>query len=81
VRPRVTLYTRPGCGLCDEARAIMLAVRGRTPFDLAEVDVSTDDHLEIEFGIRIPVVEVDGEELFEIAVDERAFEAAIRLRV
>jgi glutaredoxin len=78
---RVTLYSRPGCGLCDEARAVILAVRERIPFDVQEVDVSTDDRLEREYGIRIPVVEVDGEELFEIAVDERALEAAVRLRV
>jgi glutaredoxin len=77
----VTLYSRPGCGLCDEARAVILAVRGRIPFDLDEIDVSTDDRLEREYGIRVPVVEVDGEELFEIAVDERTFEAAVRLRV
>jgi glutaredoxin len=77
----VTLYSRPGCGLCDEARAVILAVRERIPFDVQEVDVSTDDRLEREYGIRIPVVEVDGEELFEIAVDERALEAAVRLRV
>ena len=77
----MTLDSRPGCGLCDEARAVSLAVRERIPFDVDEVDVSSDDRLEREYGIRIPVVEIDGEELFEIAVDERALESAIRLRV
>jgi hypothetical protein len=43
--------------------------------------VSASDDLEREYGLRIPVVEVDGVERFEIAVDERAFEDAIRLRV
>lgn len=74
----MTLYARPGCGLCDEARDVMQGVRERADFDLEEVDISGDDALELAYGIRIPVVAVDGEELFEIAVDPRAFEAAVR---
>jgi glutaredoxin len=74
----VTLYSRPGCGLCDEARDVVRGVRKRADFDLVEVDISRDDALELEYGIRIPVVAVDGEELFEISVDPRALEAAVR---
>jgi glutaredoxin len=68
----VVLYSRPGCHLCDDAREILLAERARTPFDLEEVDVETDDALELEYGIRIPVVTIDGEEAFEISVDPAA---------
>jgi glutaredoxin len=78
VGARVTLYSRPDCGLCDEARDVVQGVRQRADFDLEEVDISGDDALELEYGIRIPVVAVDGEELFEISVDPRAFEAAVR---
>ena len=74
----MTLYSRPGCGLCDEARDVVQGVRQRADFDLEEVDISGDDALELEYGIRIPVVAVDGEELFEISVAPRAFEAAVR---
>ena len=74
----MTLYSRPGCGLCDEARDVVQGVRERADFDLEEVDISGDDALELEYGIRIPVVAVDGEELFEISVDPREFEAAVR---
>jgi glutaredoxin-like protein DUF836 len=63
------MYSRPGCHLCDVAREVILGVRERVPFEYEEVDVSTADRLELEFGIRIPVVEVDGRELFEISVD------------
>jgi glutaredoxin len=73
----VVLYSRPGCHLCDEARAVLEAQRARTPFQLREVDVETDDALELAYGIRIPVVVIDGEERFEIAVDPRAFAAAV----
>jgi glutaredoxin len=74
----VVLYSRPGCGLCDEARAVILAERARTPFAFTEVDVSTDDELERAYGIRIPVVVVDGEEAFEVRVDPAAFAALLR---
>ena len=66
---RVVLYSRPGCHLCDEARAVIAAERERTPFAFDEVNVETDDALELEYGIRIPVVVIDGVERFEISVD------------
>jgi len=72
------MYSRPGCGLCDEARDVIMAQRARMPFVYEEVDVSGHDALELEYGIRIPVVLVDGEELFEIRVDPRAFAEAVR---
>ena len=75
---RVVLYSRPGCGLCDEARQVLLAERARTGFELDEVDISADDALELEYGIRIPVVLVDGVEEFEIRVDPAAFARLVR---
>jgi len=72
------MYSRPGCGLCDEARRIILAERRRTPFEFEDVDVTGSDALELEYGIRIPVVLVDGEERFEISLDEGSFTRAVR---
>ena len=69
VPPSVTLYGKPGCCLCDDARETVAAVRRELPFDLEEVDVSIDPALMREYGERIPVLEVDGEELFELRVD------------
>lgn len=74
----VVLYSRPGCGLCDEAREVILAVRQHVPFAFREVDVSSDDDLELAYGLRIPVVVVDGEEAFEVRVDPTAFAARVR---
>jgi glutaredoxin len=68
---RVVLYSRPGCHLCDVARETILAVRDRIPFGFEEVDVENDPELELGYGIRVPVVAVDGEEAFEVTVDER----------
>ena len=66
---RVVLYTRPGCHLCDVARETVLSLRERLPFSFTEVDIEGDDELELGYGIRIPVVEIDGEEAFEVTVD------------
>jgi glutaredoxin len=67
---RVTLYGRPGCHLCDDAREALERVRHRHPFDLDEVDITRDDALHARYLERIPVVALDGEELFEYFVDE-----------
>jgi len=76
----VVLYTRSGCHLCDEARSVILSVRAREPFAYDEVDIDTHDDLLRDYGIRIPVVTVDGEERFEIAVDEHELEGLVRIR-
>jgi glutaredoxin len=68
-RHRVVLFSRPGCHLCDVARETILGQRERLAFEFEEIDIEGDDELELEYGIRIPVVEVDGEEAFEITVD------------
>ena len=66
---RVVLYTRPGCHLCDVARETVLSLQPRLGFAFDEVDIEADEELELEYGIRIPVVEIDGEEAFEVTVD------------
>ena len=74
----VVLYARPGCHLCDEARQVIEAVRASTPFGFEEIDIEGDDSLLRDYGIRIPVVAVDGKELFEISVDPTALRAAVQ---
>jgi glutaredoxin len=70
--PTVTLYGKPGCHLCEEARAVVLEVAERRRFELREVDVSIDPDLQRRYGERIPVVMVDGVELSEYFVDADA---------
>ena len=74
---QVVLYSRPGCHLCDEARAVLVAARESTPFELDEVDIESSDALIREFGLRIPVVTMQGRVEFECSVDRRAFEALL----
>ena len=67
--PSVLIYSRKTCGLCDKARAVILAERERSGFDFDEIFIDGDDDLEREYGLRVPVVLVDGQEQFEYQVD------------
>ena len=69
---RLTLYGKPGCCLCDEAKAAIDEVGGEFEFELEQVDVSLDPVLHGTHGERIPVIEIDGEEAFELGVDAPA---------
>jgi glutaredoxin len=66
----VTLYGKPGCHLCEDAREAVRRVRAERPFYLREVDVTLDPVLHREYGERIPVLTLDDEELFEFVVEE-----------
>jgi glutaredoxin len=66
----ITLYGKPGCHLCEDARSALERIRAGHGFELEEVDVSLDPALYREYGERIPVLALDGEELFEFFVDE-----------
>jgi glutaredoxin len=66
---RVTLYGKPGCHLCDEARAVVAEVRRERPFELIEVDITFDPGINRRYTERIPVLELNGEEVFEFVVE------------
>ena len=73
----VTLYSRPGCHLCDDARAVVERVRADTPFALQERDIEADDDLLRRYLERIPVVAVDGVEIAELFLAEGDLRAAL----
>jgi len=69
----VVLYTRPGCHLCDDARDALAALRDEGPrFELREVDIERDDRLLAAYMERIPVVEIAGQAVSELALDAHA---------
>ena len=74
----VTLYGKPECSLCDEARAAILALRNEgLRFELREFDIEQDERLHASYLERIPVVDVDGERVSELLLDEAALRAAL----
>jgi glutaredoxin len=70
----VTLYGKPGCHLCEEARQVVDAVRAQHPFDLEEVDITRDPELERAYRERIPVVAIDGQEALELVIERSELE-------
>ena len=65
----VTLYGKPGCCICEDARHELIILQRERGFELEEVDVTADPRLHAEYGERIPVVALDGEELSELGLD------------
>ena len=74
---QLTLYGKPGCHLCEEARAVVLQVRERRPFELEEIDITRDAALEAHYRERIPVVAIDGEEALELVIEATELERCL----
>jgi glutaredoxin len=69
--PKVTLYTRKGCCLCDDAKQVLESVRGRAVFELYEVDIDTDAGLRNTYNDEVPVIAINGRKAFKYRVSER----------
>ena len=69
--PALTLYSRPGCHLCDDMKAVVQPLARELGCALDEVDISGDAALEARFGHEIPVLFVDGRKAFKYRVTER----------
>jgi glutaredoxin len=65
---RITLYTRVGCHLCEEAERVLRQEQAATPFRLELVDIDHDPELIRRYGVRVPVVALDGKDLFDYEV-------------
>ena len=74
---RVTLYGKPGCHLCDDAREVIARVCAEVGTSYDEVDITTDPALQEQFGEQIPVIFVDGSQHDFWRVDERRLQAAL----
>ena len=74
----VTVYMRPECHLCEEALERLIALHGEGyRFELHEVDIESEELLLRRMLEKIPVVEIDGETVSELLLDE----AAVRARL
>ena len=68
----LTLYSRPGCHLCDEMKAVVHNVARTIPLALNDVDISTDPALEAQYGLEIPVLLVEGKKAAKYRITEDA---------
>jgi glutaredoxin len=68
----VTLYSRPGCHLCDDMKAVVARVAQTIPMAVDEIDISTDLELERRYGEQVPVLLVDGRPAAKGRIDDES---------
>jgi thiol-disulfide isomerase/thioredoxin len=69
----LTIYSRPGCHLCDEMKAVVRRVAESIPLkpvNVVEIDISTDPELEALYGLEIPVLLVEGKKAAKYRIEE-----------
>jgi glutaredoxin len=76
----VTVYSKPDCHLCAEAMRVLRLLRTELEFELRELDITRDEVLHRAYFERIPVVALDGKELFDYVVDEQAMRERLESR-
>ena len=74
---QVTLVTRSGCHLCEEAEARLRQLSREVGFGYAEIDVDADPARQAEYSDRVPVILIDGREHGYWRVEEERFRAAV----
>ena len=78
----LTIYSRPGCHLCDEMKAAVRRVAGSltASITIEEIDISTDPDLEARYGLEIPVLLVDGKKVAKYRVSDEDLTRLLRAR-
>ena len=76
-KPRVIIYSRPGCHLCDEAKQVMLSANCDGEYSLTEVNIESDSELRRRYQYDIPVITINGVEAFRHRLTAAEFRSAI----
>jgi len=74
----VEIFTRPGCHLCDDAKAVIERVKQRYPFVVKITNIEEDSALEATYGSEIPVITINGNKAFKYRVDETEFARKVK---
>ncbi len=75
--PRVVMYTKPGCHLCDVARQVVEIVCAESDTDFDEVNIWDTPSDADRYSDRVPVITVDGEEVAQFRIDPQRLRAAL----
>jgi glutaredoxin len=73
MKPRVTLYTRAGCCLCDDAKRVLAEARLRSDFDYEELDIDRDPELLGRYNDEVPVIAINHVKAFKYKVNRDEF--------
>ncbi|MBV5302950.1 MAG: glutaredoxin family protein [Chlorobium sp.] len=74
---KVTIYGKKECCLCDQAMDLLEKVNVLMPFELEKIDISDNPELLAEFGLKIPVIIVDGIQAFKYRINENRLRALL----
>jgi glutaredoxin len=77
-KPHVIIYSRPGCHLCDEAKAAIMGAGCSDSFTLEEINIESDEELLRKYKYDIPVIAINGVEWFRHRVNPQDFIRVIR---
>ena len=78
-KAQVIIYSRPGCHLCEVAKAVILGAGCADRFTLSEVNIESDPVLLEKYKYDIPVVTIDGIESFKHRVDPEEFRIRVKI--
>ena len=68
---RLTIYSKPGCHLCDDMKAtVARTVEDRADISLEEIDISGDPSLMARYELEIPVLLIDGKKAAKYRISE-----------
>jgi glutaredoxin len=77
---KVTLYTRAGCHLCEEAKKVLESARRHAAFDLEALDIDGDPELRRLYNEEVPVIAIDGVKAFKYRLTEDEFLKKLKAR-
>ncbi|MFT4049050.1 MAG: glutaredoxin family protein [Solirubrobacterales bacterium] len=79
---RITIFGRPGCHLCDDAEETVAQLVDGSGATIEVINIEHDEELHRRFLEKIPVIEIDGEQIAELAQYRRKpFAQAVRERL
>lgn len=76
-KPEIVFYTRSKCPLCDKAKKVLLELKEEIDFTMIEKDIDESDELTEKYGLMIPVVEIEGEEVQFGHIDKTSIHEAL----
>ena len=80
---RLTIYSKPGCHLCDEMKSLVhrvVAQHSNDPISVNEIDISSDPDLLERYGLEIPVLLIDGKKTAKYRVSEEELRRMLKGR-
>ncbi|MCP5114733.1 MAG: glutaredoxin family protein [bacterium] len=78
--PTVTLFTRQGCHLCEEAHEVLREARNEAAFDLEVLDIDRDPELKRRYDWEVPVIAINGKKAFKYRLTKLEFLKRLKAR-